>query len=769
VLISALILFLLWRIWHLSSLSHLVIDTFTNATGNDDLNKVLPGLNQQTREYLVKELEDVRTRINMHKDQDLDPLFPFPTPENTSDQQLTDLLKSLTDIPSGGWKTAVQLLHLVFTPRGTKVLTTLQSLGDTPTTLGISLQIMDLEGKQKPTLYTLWEPENVSDEDTDPQPVAESPPSKMTFPHQQAQSYYDIGTKLDKLGLFEDAINYFEEALKREKAFHKAALALSSSLSNLQVQKSTASAFTNGKQLQEAGQWLPALENYMKSLQSLSIADQAKAERAWKHVLKLSDGNDANAYLTLAELYQKKGVYLFDQALDLYKVAIAQGSDNETRKKAAGNLEEIQRTRAAELTKIATILTGLMQYDAAEKYLMAALAKVPEDQGAQALLANVKHSKPLEENKDALACCVLGQIYEKRGALDKAQSEYEDALRKQPVNDSAKNALMRVLERRKTFEKRYLDLMEPAARWLAIELSLREMEKKASSIGHRIRWSIIEAGEHSINVRAKLYNFIGYFHLVSASTYMEFSDFYYLAIDDFQQAIKLDENWFQPYENLSLTCVTFAQWLMEQKDPSLSNKSIDYLHQAFTNYDMAWQLFQKYKDMQYVPHEKRVEVERRILVGISTARLLSLDVHPAVEGIKEVWKRWKPDKETSSRLLYNLAGWYGIADHFADRLTNEEKVAIADTIPANEKFTVKDPKQAARRYVTYSIVLEQGLWDGATTDLSFTSIFDEEDWEQLKRKLYDLPKLSEMTVEKFRDQIIDVLSEMQKSHERSGN
>src|SRR5260370_483149 len=157
VLITVLVLFLLWRIWHLSSLSNLVIDPFNNATGDEALGKALPGFNQLTREKLEPVLTKVHRHFNTFKAPDLDPLKPLPC--------------------------------------------------------------------------------------------------------QQVQAYYNVGEQLHMLGLYEEAIHYFEEALKQDKAFHGAAQKLSTSVSYLQMQKSAASAYAIGKQLQDAGLLIAAIES----------------------------------------------------------------------------------------------------------------------------------------------------------------------------------------------------------------------------------------------------------------------------------------------------------------------------------------------------------------------------------------------------------------------------------------------------------------------------------------------------------------------------
>lgn len=154
--------FLIWRIWRLSQVSNLVIDTFNNSTGNADLDKVLSGLNQLTRQNLVPVIEGVRQRIITYRDQGpgkYDPSDQSPPPATNVDQSLNNLLASLKGVPSAGpLQTALQLMSLLFTSRGIKVSITLQKRGDTPQIFGISLEVTDLQSRQGPKLFTFWEP-----------------------------------------------------------------------------------------------------------------------------------------------------------------------------------------------------------------------------------------------------------------------------------------------------------------------------------------------------------------------------------------------------------------------------------------------------------------------------------------------------------------------------------------------------------------------------------------------------------------------------------
>ena len=767
VLITVLVLFLLWRILHLSSLSNLVIDPFNNATGDETLEQALPGFNQLTREKLERELTEVRRDFNNYKTPDLDPLQPSPVPESASDARLTDLLKSLTEVASGVEKIVVQLLNLVFLPRGTRVTATLQSLGDTPPRLGISLQVVDLEGIHNPTLYTFWEFNNVPQDSSlqsahastggnNLQSTAGPRASTTPLPRQQVQAYYNVGEQLHMLGLYEEAIHYFKEALKQDKAFYEAAEKLSTSVSSLQAQKSAASAYTIGKQLQDAGLGLAAIESYKKPLPT--IDDQTTAERAWKDILKLTNGSQADAYFMLAELYRKDHVFLFDQSLNLYIAAVAQGSQD-----AARALERIQYTDATRLTEAARLLIGLAQYDAAEKYLKDALAKAPEDPQAQAELAKLHVSKPMEENKDALACYTLGQIYEQRRALDQAKTQYEDALKKQPDYAAAKDALERILEKRKTLEERYDELMGSAMYWLAIELARRALEEDARRIGHRFRRSILEIGEHSINYLAQLYNFIGYFHQNGGKEWEQFPEFYDMAIDDFSKAISFDGDWFQPYENRALT---YVMRVLSKANPkkllALSDDSKNDLYKASADYDSAIKLFQKYTRESFVPREKEDEAKRRLEVGGSTVQLMLGNLAEAKDNMKAIRGKWDLKRERSSRLLYNLASWYGIADSLPD----DKKEVVADSVPDNERKMFIDTRRAARRYVIYSLAREPELWEEASIDPNFTSISNEGGWDDLKSALtrrkyeYKEPKLSEMIGDPFDKVITEILREI---------
>lgn len=165
---------LIWHIWRLSRVAHLVVDPFTNASGSDDFDKVACGLNQLTREGLVTALAEISEDAGQQsqgarKQRKSGSLFLLPrtadrnpVPEAADPTQLSDLLASLKDATAANTtvQTAVQLLSLVFTPRGTKIATILQMRGDVSDKAqpGLSFEVQDLQSKVPSVLATFWEP-----------------------------------------------------------------------------------------------------------------------------------------------------------------------------------------------------------------------------------------------------------------------------------------------------------------------------------------------------------------------------------------------------------------------------------------------------------------------------------------------------------------------------------------------------------------------------------------------------------------------------------
>lgn len=742
VLISVLILLLLLRIWILSGKSNLVIDTFNNTTGNDAIGKELDGLNQLTREFLARELANIQLLVNKSNDQGLDHFIEFPPPETAADVQLTTVLKSLIAASTGEAQTAVQLLNIVLTPRGTKVITTLHSLSELPVIFGLSFELMDLEGKREPVPVTFWEPAHVADSGTLNQAAPVGATVPQVQPVQLAQTYYELGEHLDRAGLYEDAITYFELALKQDGSFQQAVVSLGASLSRWQVQKSGVSACGVGKQLQDAGLLRPAIENYKIPLLP---QNQVAAEHAWETVLKLRQGDEAHAYFSLGEFYREDGVYLFDQSLELYRAAIAHGSHAATMA-----LQTRQQASARNLVEAAQILFGLKQFSDAEKYTTMALAEVPGDPDAQSLSGRLKEYKPTQGDPVALASYNLGHMYEMRGALDDAIDQYEAALKQQPDYGEASIALVRVLQNRRSPDQRFLELLKPAVRWLATEIALRSMEDQRGSwnkfFGRRKR----QKNEWRTNYQAKLYNYFGYVHQISAPMFSSSALFYNRAIALFNKASQFDKTWFLPPMNLGVTHVMIARQNVGRQMPlQLSRNGVAEIYLALPFFKKAQKLLADYKKRQPNSRAKLSEAERMLTLYLSIAQILSRDptfIQNAIQAVATMRNSgWVLENEKNSSMLYNLACWYGIAD--------------------STNIGVVQAKQEARCIITMCIAREPEFWARAYQEPDLKSISDEKGWQNLSRLLRrnrnQFPHLSELQGPDFSNIINSILQQMQ--------
>ncbi len=421
----------------------------------------------------------------------------------------------------------------------------------------------------------------------------------------------------------------------------------------------------------------------------------------------------------------------------------------------------------------------------------------------------MKQSKLPIENKDALACYALGQLYEERGALDNARSQYENALTKQPDFEKAKDSLKRVLQARKTSEERYLELIEPAARWLAIEITQQAMEAVSPDKLYR----------------AQVYNFIGSYHQSSAQAFKNYSFFYDLAIDDFKRAMSHAKSFFQPCENLADTYVMIALAMMVQSLPRkdaqkevhedskklIAAKSLQpsftvrietrgFMTPKLPGYKLIGEIIPRgvssndkmvgpmtpslsdiqdsitenlYEALTYYrmliekehPWEPKIDSTSRklIQVGECTAQLMTGDVQlirKAQDKIKEIQAEIIVSR--NSRLLYNLSCWYGIAHCLHETLdtSSPPKFDIKDALDPTQSAL-----QAALRYVTYSLALDtdHDLWNWAPEDPSFACVTDESGWRRLNsaltKKLYEISEWHRLKDVEFKNAIDQVLTE----------
>ncbi|MDJ0694155.1 MAG: hypothetical protein QNJ49_00150 [Mastigocoleus sp. MO_167.B18] len=158
-LISIIIQRILFLIWN--RYSQLIVDNFKNASGNEELNSVLPGLSQLARERLLREMRGVHNKLREHVDKvapkNYRPNDRLVLPRATPDKRLANLVDSLNEFTPDQIDPVVQLLNVIFPTYGTKVTSILQNRGNNNEKIGITFEITDIEGHLASKLYTVWE------------------------------------------------------------------------------------------------------------------------------------------------------------------------------------------------------------------------------------------------------------------------------------------------------------------------------------------------------------------------------------------------------------------------------------------------------------------------------------------------------------------------------------------------------------------------------------------------------------------------------------
>ncbi|MEB3215161.1 MAG: hypothetical protein VKN72_02735 [Nostocales cyanobacterium 94392] len=274
-----------------------------------------------------------------------------------------------------------------------------------------------------------------------------------------------------------------------------------------------------------------------------------------------------------------------------------------------------------------------------------------------------------------------------------------------------------VIESYPELKDRYRALLKPATRWLALELSRREMLAN-------VPWYYL--GNWCKRYQAQIHNFFGVINYASAPTHGSF--FYQLAIEDLQAAIELDPNWYQPYENLGDTYSTQGREFQE-------TAKINRQRQGILQYEKA------------LARCEDETVRRRIKVGKAMAQLLTNDqilVNEAQTEIQLLEKQWNAKSELSPRFLYNLASWYAI---FTAQNNGDEQT-----------------KQKARHYLVYALLRDsdRNLWDWASKDPDFQAVRERfTDFQfVLMKKLNEAPELPEITGDEFGKHAEDILNQM---------
>jgi tetratricopeptide (TPR) repeat protein len=646
--------------------------TFENASGNNDLDSMLKGLSRSARAGLLQEIHGVHFQVKTHVKgvgpEGYQAPDKIPLLRDTPDQALAQLAKSLSETAPEEVKPLVNLITIVSPPHGIQIAGMLQRRGESPCQLGITFEITDLAGQQAPKIFSIWEPGVQSTKSPDSQ--AASGAGTSTPPIAQQTQLYNVGIALDSIGHYQEAIGYYEEALRLDPTSSIVAQALAASLSKQQIQITGISAYTSGKKLQELGLIDLAIENYVKPL---PLADQLSAQANWEVALGRATGNVGDAFLALAQGYRK--VWLFDQSLEQYEAAIRHGSAP-----AVNEIANIRHEIADAFTQASKVLLELGRFTTAEQYLSTALDSVPDYPPAQVVLATLKQYKPVQEDKKALALFELGQIYLERGAVQQAKSYYEEALKQDPTYTDAKHVLQRLLAQEQTLSERYIALIDPSMRWLALEISRDEMLTK---IPWRYRF------EQRKNYEGRVHNFSGALFLASGLTFPNYGQFFFqLAYDYLQKARDLLPNSYQPYENLADTCSYWGHSLDGEAALDLYRESLIWYQKALSRAQQA--------------NEKRV-----LNVGAAMVKLLLKDAQFSAEANKDIADietdpQWERASERNARLLYNLATWYALA--------HKHNIGLPDS------------DKEARRYLAYSLARDSSLFDPAANDSDLVDI-----------------------------------------------
>jgi len=160
-----------------NSRPRLIIDNFKNATGEEKLDGVLPGLRQLVRENLIEEIKNVQDEVKNEtivlELQTYHLIHKPPLPETVDKQtqnsavdeqtkkllapKLTNLIDSLQKFTPDQIDLILQLLKMIFPPRGIIVTSILQSRGENHHELGITFEIIDLKGDVPSEIFTRWE------------------------------------------------------------------------------------------------------------------------------------------------------------------------------------------------------------------------------------------------------------------------------------------------------------------------------------------------------------------------------------------------------------------------------------------------------------------------------------------------------------------------------------------------------------------------------------------------------------------------------------
>lgn len=256
-----------------------------------------------------------------------------------------------------------------------------------------------------------------------------------------------------------------------------------------------------------------------------------------------------------------------------------------------------------------------------------------------------------------------------------------------------------------SLHEQYEFLLKPAANWLALEISRIIMLEARP-------WRYRFPGNKTI-YEAYIFNFFGYMNL--SFQIWGHIDFYKLALDNFNKAIDLDEDWYQPYENLGDTYSLKGQEEGKEGD--------DMQCEAIIQYKKALNKTKHIKNST----EKNM-VESRIKISIALARLLTDkqdQINKAKKEIMNIVANHKYfEEEINPSSLYNLACWFALAK---SKYKNTEQDSI---------------KKMAHLCLAYSLVRDRNkqLWNQIDVDMDLNNVRPIDNFKKTIRSLIENPQ-----------------------------
>lgn len=713
----------------------LILSNVTNASGFTDLDSRLQGLSQLIRVQLVRQTDLVDQRIRSSiRVTNLDPSVWEPggmvLPRSAPDGTLSELVDSLKSFAGEKASPAIQLItDTLLRPKGTIVSLTLQRYGDSRKQVALTFEIQDIRGEEVPLPFTLHERAH-SEGSLDQAAGRGALPSAgstlfINGPPRADDGDEDLTTTLAylRLGqhlahpdvcLFQEANKYLRRGLHEDPTSEDLVHELGVALSRTEIQVAAKAAFHEARQLEQAGVTDLAIEVFSSMFRREDEA--AIARRCWYEIFT-THHHDADPYRNLAVMY-RHSLFLIDEARELLQTSISKGLSAVRDLLAAWNRQSARR-----LSSAGSIMIGLADFGSAQKILKQALVLEPNNQMIAYQLATLAGQLGSEDEEKARGHLLVGEAHEYAGDPAGARTHYMEALRTNPALEKANEGLRRTLTIDTSPESKYRALINPAVRWLSLQLALRRFLEHNLNQRRSLRWrtwtktSTRELMEKTKQDEGLIWNFFSRLFQASARTFPGYAlDFYQVAIEHAEKALTAIGNVYQPHETLADIYSLAAEEVS-------GDAKVTYVRKSLLQYDEALKRAKRLEDPAILPHTTRL-----LTIGRATVVLLLDDERLAKEAVLEVdsliSNGWEASDERSARLLLNLASWISIAI--------EKQVAHQD-------------RQDARKLLAFALgrdVGDRNYWQTVERDSDLLHVADEGELRNLKFALESRPDRS---------------------------